>query len=127
MKDTSRPGGQESDYGDALWELQTTWCAVVGQSCSSSFVMSCFCKRYTWGLGQYIHLSSDGIYIRMTNLFLSPDEGLGLHVKTQVKSGRQRFVAELNISASTLLSPSQNTHSHMLGCTIYFGILGKRT
>lgn len=36
-----------------------------------------------------IHLSSDGIYIKMTNLFLSPDDGLGLHVKTQVKSGRQ--------------------------------------
>lgn len=42
---------------------------------------------------EYIHLGSDGIYIRMTNLLLSPDEGLGLHVKTQVKSGRQRFVA----------------------------------
>lgn len=48
---------------------------------------------------EYIHLSSDGIYIRMTNLFLSPDEGLGLHVKMQVKSERQWFVAKLRISS----------------------------
>lgn len=56
---------------------------------------------------EYIHLSSDGIYIRMTNLLLSPDEGLGLHVKTQVKSGRQRFVAGLFLSRSLFL----NTHT----------------
>lgn len=46
--DTSRPGGQESDFEDALWELLTTrTAAVVGQSCSSSLLMSCFCKRHT--------------------------------------------------------------------------------
>ncbi len=62
---------------------------------------------------EYIHLSGDGIYIRMTNLFLSPDEGLGLRVKTQVKSERQRFVAELYFSSSPALALSENTHGRV--------------
>lgn len=70
---------------------------------------------------EYIHLGSDGIYIRMTNLFPSPDEGLGLRVKTQVKSGRQPFVAVLCfLILSRSLSLPQCTHNHMLGSVIYF-------
>lgn len=60
-----------------------------GKAALPFFLVSCFCKRYTRELARCIHLRRDGIYIRMTNLLLSLDEGLGLHVKTQVKSGRQ--------------------------------------
>lgn len=83
-----------------------------------------------------------GIYIKMTDLWLSPDEGLGPHVKAQVKSGRQRFVAELNISATAALlfrflnrkghkneewqSHSRSSHSyshkwHVFYVSIYIG------
>lgn len=65
---------------------------------------------------EYIHLSCDGIYIRMTNLFLSPDEGLGLHIKTQVKSGRQRYVARLHISSPLTPSLLLKTTKKILTC-----------
>ena len=120
------------------WHIQTwrtgiwLWWCSVGATCD----LVCCCRAKllflfphvmslrTLHMGirpEYIHLSSDGIYIRMTNLFLSPDEGLGLHVKTQVKSGRQWFVAKLNISSSPARSVSKtHTHRPMLGFVIYF-------
>lgn len=72
---------------------------------------------------EYIHLSNDGIYIRMTNLFLSPHEGLGLHVKMQVKSGRQWFVAKLHISASALFF---SKHTSCWCLSSIFGFWGLR-
>lgn len=50
---------KKSDYCDILWELQATWSAAVGQSCSASFLVSCFfCKRYTWELGLSTFISA---------------------------------------------------------------------
>lgn len=76
---------------------------------------------------EYIHLSSDGNYIRMTNLFLSPDEGLGLHVKMQVKSGRQWFVATLHISSFASLSFLKKHKVTCLDLSPIFRFWRKRT
>lgn len=72
---------------------------------------------------EYIHLSHDGIYIRMTNLLPSPHEGLGLHVKMQVKSGRQWFVTKLHISSSALFL---SKHTSRWCSASIFGFWGKR-
>lgn len=71
----------------------------------------------------YMHLSNDGICVRMTNLYLSPQEGLGLHVKKQVKSGRQWFVARLHIFF--LFFFSKRTSCKMLEFCIFLELLGK--
>lgn len=68
----------------------------------------------------------------MTNLCLSPDEGLGLHVKTQVKSGRQWFVAVPHISLPLLRSLFSKTHTHNIHTHSYavgaiFRLWGKGT
>lgn len=50
-----------------------------------------------------IHLAADNVCIRMTNMPLSPDEGLGRRVRTQGESERRRFVAPVSLPDGSCL------------------------
>lgn len=126
VNDTCQPGGQESDYGDTLRELQATWSPVVGQSCWSSLLMSCFCKRYTWELGLSTFISVVMASIlgwQMCSCHLMRDWDSMSKCR---HSQKDSDLWPCCISLRLVCSLSSKTQSHML-CHLFLDDMEKRT